>query len=125
MGKRSNGEGSVVKRKDGRWCAAFNLNGKRKYRYGKTRKEVVGKMMEVLAKTDVGTYYPDIKIEDYLDQWLADSIRGSVRTRTYERYESVCRVHIIPELGHTARQAGPAPRSSLGTKAELPRTLAF
>ena len=85
MGKRSNGEGSVVKRKDGRWCAAYTAGGKRKYLYGKTRQEVVGKMMEVLAKTDVGTYYPDIKIEDYLDQWLADSVRGSVRTRTYER----------------------------------------
>jgi integrase len=37
MGKRSNGEESVLKRKDGRWCAACTVGGKRKYLYGKTR----------------------------------------------------------------------------------------
>jgi integrase len=99
MGKRSNGEGSVVKRKDGRWCAAFNLNGKRKYLYGKTRQEVARKMREALANTYDASYYPDITIKDYIGQWLKDSVRDSVRTRTYERYESVSRVHIIPELG--------------------------
>src|SRR3712207_3271334 len=99
MGKRSNGEGSVVKRKDGRWCAAFTMSGKRKYLYGKTRKEVARKMREALADTCNAYYYSDIALEDYLGQWLRDSVEGSVRTRTYERYESVCRIHIIPELG--------------------------
>ena len=69
MGKRSNGEGSVVKRKDGRWCAAYTLNGKRHYMYGKTRKEVVGKPRETLSESD-GVYYPDIAVEDYLNRWL-------------------------------------------------------
>jgi integrase len=100
MGKRSNGEGSILKRKDGRWCAAFNLKGKRKYLYGKTRKEVAGKMRKALAETYDASYYPEITLEDYLGQWLNDSVKGSVRTRTYERYESVSRVHIVPELGH-------------------------
>jgi len=100
MGKRSNGEGSVLKRKDGRWCAAYTVNGNRKYLYGKSRKEVVGKMRDVLAKTGSGTYYPDIKIEDYVGQWLKDSVKDSVRERTYERYEQVARNHIVPELGY-------------------------
>jgi integrase len=89
MGKRSNGEGSVLKRKDGKWCAAYTLDAK-------TRKEVVRKLREALANTYDASYYPDIKIEYYLGKRLKDS----VRTRTYERYESVSRVHIIPELGH-------------------------
>jgi integrase len=100
MGKRSNGEGSVLKRKDGRWCAAYTVDGKRKYLYGKTRQEVARKLREALAKTSNGIYYPDIKIEDYIGQWLKDSVKDSVRTRTYERYESVSRVHIVPELGN-------------------------
>jgi integrase len=57
-------------------------------------------MNEVLADASNTYYYPEIKLEDYLSQWLNDSVKGSVRTRTYERYESVSRVHIVPELGH-------------------------
>ncbi len=98
MGKRSNGEGSVVKRKDGRWCAAYTLNGKRHYMYGKTRKEVVAKLRETLTESD-GAYYPDISVEDYLTRWLETSVKASVRARTYERYESVCRVLIISHVG--------------------------
>jgi integrase len=100
MGKRSNGEGSVVKRKDGRWCAAYTAGGKRKYLYGKTRKEVVGKLKDTLAESD-GAYYPDIEVEDYLTRWLEDSVKESVRASTHERYESVCRVHIVPHIGKT------------------------
>jgi integrase len=98
LGRRSNGEGSIAKRKDGRWSAAYTVGGKRKYAYGKTRKEVVQKLREALADSD-GAYYPDIEIGNYLGRWLDDSVKESVRTRTYERYESVCRVHIIPYIG--------------------------
>lgn len=59
MGKRSNGEGSVVKRKDGRWCAAYTLGGKRRHLHGKTRKEVVGKLKDKLAESG-GAYCLDI-----------------------------------------------------------------
>jgi hypothetical protein len=98
VGRRSNGEGSIARRKDGRWQAAFTFKGKRHYMYGKTRKEVAGKLRETLAGSD-GTYYPDIQVEDYLNRWLEDSVKGSVRASTHERYESVCRVHIIPQVG--------------------------
>ncbi len=41
MGKRGHGEGSIYQRKDGRWTASITVEGrKRKYIYGKTRKEV-------------------------------------------------------------------------------------
>ena len=104
MGKRSNGEGSVVKRKDGRWCAAYTVGGKRKYLYGKTRKEVVGKLRETLAESD-GACYPDIEVRDYLGRWLEDSVKESVRARTYERYESIVRVHIKPSMGRVKLKA--------------------
>jgi hypothetical protein len=72
----------------------------RQYVYGKTRKEVAGKLREALAKTAHATYYPDTKLKEYLGRWLEDSVKGSVRERTYERCESVTRVHIVPELGN-------------------------
>ena len=44
--KRGHGEGSITQRKsDGLWQAALTLEGgKRKYLYGKTRKEVADKL---------------------------------------------------------------------------------
>ena len=35
----------------------------------------------------------------FIEQWLNDSVRGSVRQSTYQRDESLSRVHIIPVLG--------------------------
>ncbi len=36
---------------------------------------------------------------EYLDRWLKDSDRGSVRTSTYERHEQIVRLHLKPALG--------------------------
>jgi integrase len=38
-------------------------------------------------------------VGEYLDRWLTDSVRDTVRRRTFERYESIVRVHIKPALG--------------------------
>jgi hypothetical protein len=99
LGRRSNGEGSIAKRKDGRWSAAYTMSGKRKCVYGKTRKEAATKLRDAIAEQDNGNYYPDIRLEDYMGRWLGDSVRGSVRERIYERYEQVSRNHIVPDLG--------------------------
>ena len=45
MRKRKNGEGSIYKRKDGRWCAAYYDEGyNRHYIYGRTKAEVQKKL---------------------------------------------------------------------------------
>jgi hypothetical protein len=54
MAKRGQNEGSIYKRKDGRWTAVVNLgyqNGKlkRKSFYGKTREEVQSKLVATLS----------------------------------------------------------------------------
>lgn len=47
--RRANGEGSIVQRKDGRWCGVVTLGYKpdgtvsRKFVYGKTQTEVLEK----------------------------------------------------------------------------------
>jgi integrase len=38
-------------------------------------------------------------VGEYLDRWLNDSDRGSVRTSTYERHEQIVRLHIKPAIG--------------------------
>jgi hypothetical protein len=51
--KRGNGEGTIYRRPDGRWCTQITVyvNGKRKRPtlYGKTRKEVADKLAKVTA----------------------------------------------------------------------------
>lgn len=51
MSKRSNGEGTIYKRKDGKWCASKYMempdgSYKRKYIYGKTQKAVKDRLKE-------------------------------------------------------------------------------
>ena len=40
-----------------------------------------------------------VRVGEYMDRWLVDSVRGTVRPTTYERYEQIVRTHIRPVLG--------------------------
>ncbi len=40
-----------------------------------------------------------MSVGEYLDRWLNDSDRSSVRTSTYERHEQIVRLHLKPALG--------------------------
>ena len=105
MGKRGNGEGSISRRKNGTWRAEYTVytaeGRKRKTLYGKTRREVAEKLAKAIADRNGGIVYDagKLTVGEYLDRWLSDSVRDTVRQRTYERYESIVRVHIKPTLG--------------------------
>ncbi len=59
--KRGNGEGTIYRRPDGRWCTQVTVyvNGRRKRPtlYGKTRKEVAGKLAKATSDRDGGMVY--------------------------------------------------------------------
>ena len=103
--RRGNGEGSITQRKDGRWEARYTAHTasapKRRVIYGKTRKAVADKLARALADCASGLVFDDgsMKVGEYLDRWLEDSDRGSVRASTYERHREIVRLHIRPELG--------------------------
>src|SRR5215216_4914814 len=105
MGKRGNGEGSITHRKDGLYMARYTvqtLTGtKRRALYGKTRAEVAAKLSKALADREGGLTYDAGKqtVGEYLARWLSNSVRDTVRQRTYERYESIVRVHLVPSVG--------------------------
>jgi integrase len=44
-------------------------------------------------------------LADYLDRWLEDSVRDSVKQRTFENYAYVVRLHLAPILGHLKLKA--------------------
>ncbi len=105
MGKRGNGEGSISQRKDGLYMARYTVQtatgSERKTLYGKTRKEVAAKLSKALNDREGGFTFDagKLTVEDYLKRWLSDSVRDTVRQRTFERYESIVRLHLIPSLG--------------------------
>jgi integrase len=103
MAKRGNGEGSIYQRKDGRWTAEVSLEGgKSKCIYGKTRKEVQEKLKTVLYEQQQGMLVtgPQQKVGHFLTHWLEDVHRFSIRPRTYERYEEIVRMHLVPGIGY-------------------------
>jgi integrase len=99
--RRSKGEGSVYRRKDGRVVGEYeDANGKRRYISGATKPEVRKTLRKLLADRDAGIVYDseNLTVGGYLDRWL-DAIKGSVRERTWERHEQVVRVHLKPTIG--------------------------
>jgi integrase len=109
--KRGNGEGSITRYSDGRWCARYTVQTvsgpKRRALYGTTRQEVAEKLNKALSDRAIGFIFDagTITVGEYLDRWLSDSVRGSVRQRTFERYEQIARVHIKPTLGRLKLKA--------------------
>ncbi len=103
--KRGNGEGSVTKRKDGRWMARYTVytvkGPQRKSVYGKTRKDASDKLAKILSDCAEGIVYEDdnMTMDEYLDRWLKGSVRGSVRKSTYDRDAYLVANHIKPTLG--------------------------
>lgn len=97
---RAKGEGTIVPRKDGSWAGAIQWEGKRKWVYGKTRKEVAAKLRELRKRLEAGVLVDGgaIKLGEFLDKWLA-SARGGLAYKTVENYEQVVRDYLKPALG--------------------------
>ena len=107
--RRGDGEGSITKRKDGKWqgsvLTGYNPEtGKpvRKYFYGRTRKEVQEKINEVAPKVVAGTYREPTKmtVAEWFTTWLNDYMKPSLRPTTWESHKYQVDGHIIPALGH-------------------------
>lgn len=103
MARRGHGEGSIYLRNDGRWAASITLEGrKRKTIYGKTRKDVQEQLKVALHQQQQGTLVTSERqtVAQFLTHWLEDVHKQSIRIRTYERYEEIVRLHLVPVLGH-------------------------
>src|SRR5215218_6918653 len=106
MAKNGNGEAGITRHKNsGLYMARYTVQTptgpKRKTLYGKTRREVDEKLTKAKADRDGGLIFDadNVKVGEYLERWLADSVRDTVRPTTFERYEQMVRLHIRPVLG--------------------------
>ena len=85
MGRRSNGEGTVYKRKDGRWCSAyFDEQFERRYVYGKTQAEVKKKLRELQASKTVKSkpYTLGAWVKEFMEKYK----KNELKITTYSSY---------------------------------------
>ena len=101
-GKRGNHEGSIYRRKDGRWAASISIERRRrKSYYGRTRQEVAQKLTTGLKTRQDGLPLSGERqtVAKYLVHWL-EAAKPSLRPRTSQRYEQYLRLHAIPQIGN-------------------------
>ena len=105
--RRANGEGSIRKRKDGRWEGRYTagrdpVTGKVIYKnvLGKTQAEVKAKLKTAIEKSGS----PGITTEHYtlgqwLDAWMENYAKLQVRPSSPKTYQGFIENHIKPTLG--------------------------
>jgi integrase len=78
---------------------------KRKYCYGKTRREVQEQLRAALHEQQQGTLItaPQQTVAQFLTQWLENQ-QSAIRPRSHERYEQLVRLHVLPTLGRIQLQ---------------------
>lgn len=107
MGSRkSNGEGSIYRRSDGRWVGtAFvdTTSGRRKriYVYAGTRREAHDNLADKLTTARKGIRTPDTAwtVGAYLNYWLESVVGAKNRPRTTELYAATVHNYLQPGLG--------------------------
>ncbi len=105
MGKRGNGEGSISRRNSGGWMGQYVVHTaegrKRRTVYGRTRAEVAKKLNKALSDREDGLVFDagTLKVGEYMERWLKDSVEGNVRSRTLSNYQLQVRHHIVPAIG--------------------------
>jgi integrase len=104
--KRANGDGSIYKRKDGRWVAQAYVQTstgawERRYLYGSTRGEAEQKLAQL--REQINSCEPiapaRLTVGDYLTDWVEHVAARRVRHSTLYNYRLYIERHLIPGLG--------------------------
>ncbi|MFC1962327.1 tyrosine-type recombinase/integrase [Chloroflexota bacterium] len=104
--------GHIVQRSKnkGTWSIVLELDkdavtGKRRQQWVTFQGSHAGakkRLTELLHQQDTGSYVAPGKttVSEYLKSWLAEYVKPNLSPRGYERYESISRVYLIPNLGN-------------------------
>jgi len=101
MARRGRGEGTVYRRADGRWEAALGGGGRRQRYVGPSQRDVRTNLVASRRALEQGIVVSGSsqRVDEYLRQWLEDSVRPSVRWTTHRAY-SLCMRRLSPLVGH-------------------------
>jgi integrase len=110
MAKRSSrGEGTISKRRDGRWCAQAVVDGQRLTHSARTRHECASWPEQIRADPD-GRPHPSADpstLGGFLNEWLTRA-KPYLRPKTWNQYSQVVHQHISPYLGsHNLDEVSP------------------
>jgi integrase len=98
---RARGEGSVYRRRDGRWVASLRWpTGERKYRYARTQQKALAELRDLWAVRDAGQPVPndELTLGAWADEWMERYV-SKLAYGTRRRYAQVKRDYIAPETG--------------------------
>ncbi len=105
MKRRVNGEGSIVKRKNGSYMGALMTGYRgdgsiiRKYCYGRTKGEVAAKLQTLKAEAKDNISYPKtITLATWLDYWMENYKRPKLKPTTFHNYSNMA-LPIYKHLG--------------------------
>lgn len=104
--RRANGEGAIIRRKEGRYEARIYVptaNGLKKglVLYGKTQAEVREKLLELQQDVRMGRLAPGTSryLGDFMDYWLEEVIRPNKKPSTHAEYSWITENILKPGLG--------------------------
>jgi integrase len=107
--QRSSGEGTIHKRKDGRWCAQAVVDGHRLTHSARTKRECAAWLEQIRGNTD-GAPHPAADpstLGGFLEEWLTRA-KPYLRPKTWSQYSQVVHQHISPYLGsYDLHEVGP------------------
>lgn len=65
------------------------------------KKDAEKRLAELLHQIDTGNFIKPIKetLSNFLNSWLRDYAKMACASRTYESYEMIVKLHLIPALG--------------------------
>ncbi len=106
--KRTNGEGSIFQRKDGRWVGTITIgydeNGQQKKKsvYGKNQTEVAKKLSEISGRIKNNSYeiIEHKTFGELMTEWLLVFKKSAVTPRTFEGIIRNFRLHVEPIIGN-------------------------
>ena len=83
--RRGRREGSIYQRSDGRWCGALTIGAtetgrpRRKVVYGRTRREVAEKLVELQTdpRGQQVSASPNLRLAEFMERWLENDVRQS------------------------------------------------
>jgi integrase len=119
------GGGTVFKRKDGYWVGRVEQgwsDGKRarKTVYGTSRADVMDQLKALIRNQELGAIQVGkaSTVWAFLERWLQDTAKSSVRPSTFVSYSTIVKVHLIPGLGmiRLDRLTAPMVRTFLSEK---------
>src|SRR5260370_31770174 len=102
MKRGPRGEGSIYRRRNGRWVGQVqNDMGERFFVYGRTQADVRTRLTAI--KRDLQQSVPPITatmtLGQYLQQWLVESAKPTVRDSTFVSYRAIVKNHLVPRMG--------------------------